>query len=127
MVCISIFALAMKILAFLVLLSHINFSMFIAQVDEIDVFDKSGQQRDDVNCLIEYLANTLHIKHKPLKDSDDDNARYFHVVKLPGYTLPQVIVSKETNFNFIPKSFSLFIEKKINFVSLDIQGPPPKA
>ena len=117
----------MKILAFLVLLSHINFSMFIAQVDEIDVFDKGGQQRDDVNCLVEFLANTFHIKHKPLKDSDDDNARYFHMVKLPNYTLPQVIVSKENNFNFSKRIFSVFIEKKITSVSLDIQGPPPKA
>lgn len=117
----------MKILAFLVLVSHINFSMFIAQVDEMDVFDKSGQQRDDVNCLVEYLANTFHIKHKPLKDSDDDNARYFHVAKLPSYTLPQVIVSKENSFNFCKKTFSIFIEKKIASVSLDIQGPPPKA
>jgi|SRR5436853_7569091 hypothetical protein len=116
----------MKILAFLVLLSHINFSMFIAQVDEIDVFDKSGQQREDVNCLAEYLANTFHIKHKPLKDSDDDNARYFHVVKLPGYILPQITISKEDNYTFNEKAFPPFVEKKITSVSLDIQGPPPK-
>jgi len=48
----------MKIIAFIVLVSHINFSMFIAQIDEVDVFDKNGQQREDVNSLIEYLANT---------------------------------------------------------------------
>jgi hypothetical protein len=116
----------MKIVAFIVLLSHINFSMFIAQTDEVDVFDKNGQQHEDVNSLVEYLANTFHIKHKPIKDSDDDNARYFHVVKLPNCIIPQPIVAKEDNLNFIDRSFPLYIEKKLISVSLDIQGPPPK-
>jgi len=116
----------MKIIAFIVLLSHINFSMFIAQIDEVDVFYKNGQQREDVNSLVEYLASTFQIKHKPIKDSDDDNARYFHMVKLPNYIIPQPIVSKENNFNFSDKSFALYIEKKLISVSLDIQGPPPK-
>ena len=117
----------MKLMALIVLLSHINFSMFIAQIDEVDVFDKNGQQREDVNSLVEYLASTFHLKHKPLKDSDDDNARYFHVVKLPNCIIPQPIVTKEDNFNFSNKSFSLYIEKKLIPVSIDIQGPPPKA
>jgi hypothetical protein len=116
----------MKLIAFIVLVSHINFSMFIAQIDEVDVFDKSGAQREDVNSLVEYLANTFHIKHKPLKDSDDDNARYFHVVKLPNCIIPQPIAAKEDNFNFSDKSFPLYIEKKFTSFSLDIQGPPPK-
>jgi len=116
----------MKIVAFIVLLSHLNFSMFIAQIDEVDVFDKSGQQREDVNSLVEYLANTFHLKHKPFKDTDDDNARYFHVVKLPNCIMPQPIVAKENTFNFSNKSFSPYIEKKLISLSLDIQGPPPK-
>jgi len=116
----------MKLIAFIVLLSHINFSMFIAQIDEVDVFDKNGQQREDVNSLVEYLTSTFHIKHKPIKDSDDDNARYFHVVKLPSCIIPQPIVAKEDNFGLSDKSFPLYIEKKLIRVSLDIQGPPPK-
>ena len=116
----------MKIIAFIVLVSHINFSMFIAQIDEVDVFDKTGQQHEDVNSLVDYLANTFRIKHKPVKDSDDDNARYFHLVKLPGCIIPQPIVAKEDNFNVSDKSFPLYIEKKLISVALDIQGPPPK-
>lgn len=116
----------MKIIALIVLLSHLNFSMFIAQIDEVDVFDKSGQQREDVNSLVEYLANTFHIKHKPFKDSDDDNARYFHTVKLPNCIIPQPIVAKEDNFNFNDKSFPIYIEKKLISFPPDIQGPPPK-
>ena len=116
----------MKIIAFIVLLSHLNFSMFIAQIDEVDVFDKSGQQREDVNSLVEYLANTFHIKHKPFKDSDDDNARYFHAVKLPNCIIPQPIVAKEDNLNLSDKSFPLYIEQKLISFSLDVQGPPPK-
>lgn len=121
-----IFGLAMKFMAFIVLVSHLNFSMFIAQIDEVDVFDKSGQQREDINSLVEYLATTFHIKHKPIKDSDDDNARYFHVVKLPNCIVPLPIVTKEDNFNFDNKIFPLYIEKKLISLSLDIQGPPPK-
>jgi hypothetical protein len=47
-----------------------------------------------VNSLADYLASTFHVKHKPVKDSDDDNARYFHVVKLPSCIIPQPIVAK---------------------------------
>ena len=114
-------------MAFIVLVSHLNFSMFIAQIDEVDVFDQSGQQREDVNSLVEYLANTFHIKHKPVKDTDDDNARYFHMVKLPSCIVPQQIVAKEDNSSFNDKIFPLYIEKKLISISLDIQGPPPKA
>jgi len=117
----------MKVIAFIVLLSHINFSMFIAQIDELDIFDSSGQQREDVNSLVEYLVNTFDVKHKPAKDSDDDNARYFHVVKLPGCIIPQPTIAKDDNFASSDRSFPLYIEKKLISVSLEMQGPPPKA
>jgi hypothetical protein len=100
--------------------------MFIAQLDEVDVFDKSGQQREDINSLVQYLADVFHIKHKPLKDNDDDNARYFHIVKVDEYYFTQHLVTKENLFTPVRTIFPPFIDEKLSSVSLDIQGPPPK-
>ena len=117
----------MKFLAFILLLSHINFSMFIAQVDEQDAYDKNGQQEEDINSVVQYLAVVFHIKHKPLPDTDDDNARYFHIVKIDEYCFPQQSIIKEHPFADVRPIFALFIEKKLSAISLDVQGPPPKA
>lgn len=117
----------MKILAFILLLSHINFSMFIAQVDEIDVYDKNGQQEEDVNSLVEYLADTFHIKHRPLKDSDDDSARYFHASKFDDYNFSQLGIIKKEFFFTGRVKFPPHVEKLLPSFSLDIPGPPPKA
>src|SRR5438270_1452483 len=68
--------------AFILLMLHINCSMFIAQVDEVDVFDKCGKQVEDINSLVQYFANVLHVHRKSVKDGDDDNARYFHLEKI---------------------------------------------
>ena len=100
--------------------------MFIAQVDEVDAYDKSGQQKEDVNSLVEYLADAFHIKHKPLKDSDDDNARYFHASKFDDYNFSQLGVIKREYFLTGKIKFPPYFEKLDNSVSLDIQGPPPK-
>jgi len=117
----------MKILAFIVLLAHVNFAMFIAQVDEVDAYDKNGQQQEDINSLVEYLAVACHIKHKPLKDSDDDNARYFHISKFDNYNFSQFGTIKKEYFFTGKTKFPPRIEKKVSPIFLDIQSPPPKA
>jgi hypothetical protein len=124
---IYIFADLKQIFAFILLVLHINFSMFIAQVDELDAFDKWGRQKEDVNSLVEYLADTFHIKHRPLKDSDDDNARYFHSSKFDDYNFSQLGVIKKEYFFTDKINFPSYSEKVINSIFLDIQGPPPKA
>ena len=115
-----------KILAFILLLSHVNFAMFIAQVDERDVFDKSGRQNEDVNSLVQYI-DVIILKHdRHTQDSDDDNARYFHAAKFDDYGFSQTgAIKKEYFFVGITK-FPPSIEKKLNSICLDIQGPPPK-
>jgi hypothetical protein len=100
--------------------------MFIAQVDESDAFDKNGQQKEDVNSLFQYVENVFHIKHKPLKDTDDDNARYFHIVEDKEHYFNHFVVRNDL-YSSVPATFPLFIEKKLASVSLDIQGPPPKS
>ena len=115
-----------KVLAFILLLSHVNFAMFVAQVDECDVFDKSGQQKDDVNSLVQYI-DVIILKHdRHTKDSDDDNARYFHAAKFDDYGFSQTISLKKEYFFVGATKFPPSIEKKLNSICLDIQGPPPK-
>jgi hypothetical protein len=100
--------------------------MFIAQIDEVDIVDNNGQQHEDINSLIQYVGQVFHMKHRPLKDSDDDNARYFHASKFDDYSFCQAgILRKE--YLFASTKFPPFIEEEINSIYLDIQGPPPKA
>lgn len=101
--------------------------MFIAQLDEVDAYDQNGQQKEDVNSLVEYLADAFHIKHKPLKDSDDDNARYFHASKFDDYNFSQLGVVKKEYFFTGKLKFPPYFEKPAASIFLDIQGPPPKA
>ena len=115
-----------KTLAFILLLSHVNFAMFIAQVDESDVFDRTCQQKEDINSLVQYVEVIILKHNHHTKDSDDDNARYFHAAKFDDYSFSQAgIVKKECLFaektNFPPG-----IEEKLSSIYLDIQGPPPK-
>ena len=89
----------MRLLASILLLLHVNFSMFIAQIDEKDVYDASFQQVHDINSLTEYLQQvfTQNKEHKKQKDSDDDNARYFHVLKPHFFLQPTINVKKESS------------------------------
>ncbi len=117
-----------NVLAFILLLSHVNFSMFIAQVDEMDVFDKNGQQKEDVNSLIQYVAELFHLDHKPIKDSDDDNARYFHLEKLD-YSLYQEQLTglRKPNKDVSEKTvYAPYMQNKIAAIFFDIQSPPPE-
>ncbi|HEV7621700.1 MAG TPA: hypothetical protein VGO09_08205 [Flavisolibacter sp.] len=116
-----------KLLTFIILISHINFSMFIAQVDEVDIYDKYGQQKEDVNSLIQYVAVLCNFKHKPLKDTDDDNARYFHLVNLDySFFNDQLTDEKKTFVNIEKVKYAPYIKNKLSTVFFDIQSPPPE-
>jgi len=101
--------------------------MFIAQVDEVDTYSQDGQQKEDINCLVQYLANAFHIKHKPLRDNDDDNARYFHASKFDDYNFSKLGVVKKEFFVEPQGKFPPYLEELTSSVSLDMQGPPPKS
>ena len=116
-----------NLFAFILLLAHVNFSMFIAQLDEEDAYDRNGQQKEDVNSLVQFIAESFHIKHRPLKDSDDDNARYFHASKFDEYNFSLLAVIKKEYFFTGKTKFPPYIEKLTNSIIPDIQGPPPKS
>ena len=117
-----------QVLAFILLLSHVNFAMFIAQVDEIDIMDKNGQQQEDINSLVQYVGQIFHIKHKPLKDTDDDNARYFQGGAMQLYDFQQYRVKPSGELAVKSKAeYSLFKENKWRSPVLEITSPPPKS
>lgn len=119
----------MRFFAFILLLLHINFSMFIAQIDEEDIYDATFQQVQDINSLSDYLQQTFshHKGNHKKKDSDDDNARYFHCLK-PHFFLvqPAAIIKKESSL-LLYKTLPLLDETALSSGFLNILSPPPKA
>src|SRR2546423_2742158 len=117
-----------KLLAIILLISHVNFSMFIAQIDEVDSFDYSGQQQEDVNSLVQYVAQLCHVQHKPIKDSDDDNARYFHLIKFDYSVFGQQFaeVKKPNNESSQKIIYPPFLQQRLSSIFIDIYSPPPE-
>jgi hypothetical protein len=103
--------------------------MFIAQVDEVD-YDAKGHRINDINSLAEYVHDVILKRgDKPREDEDDDNARYFHIVKLASYSLgPQVIIlpgsrSKEADDK---RTLPFNTNQKLHSVFYDVVTPPPR-
>lgn len=120
----------MRLFAAILLLLHVNFSMFIAQIDEKDIYDANLQQVQDINSLSEYIQQLLphhNGHHKKHKDNDDDNARYFHCLK-PHFFLaqPSAVVKRESPlplYNTLP----LRDETRLASGFSDTPYHPPKA
>ena len=65
---------------FIVLLVHINGSMFLPQVAEQDMYDAQGQQQKDINTVIEYIDEVILDKHdKNPIDTDNDQSNIKHI------------------------------------------------
>jgi hypothetical protein len=118
-----------RFFAFILLVSHMNASMWLPQVEEQDVF-LNGQQVDDINSLIEYIEQeVLNIPDSSPEDEDDDKARHFGLVKFENE-------SCEVKFRFLQLVRPIFTKKQKCFVYTDgkpvlvhhdIIVPPPKA
>lgn len=118
------------LIAAILLISHINFSMFIAQVDEVDTYDTNGNRINDINSLTEYINDiVLHHRNTPRSDEDDNNARYFHLIKLTGYFFSQpVTVSGSKPADVKSKTTFPYINtQKLLSVFYDVVTPPPKS
>ncbi len=115
-----------KLLAFILLLSHMNTSMFLPQVPEDDVYDANGNQVDDINSVVEYVMVKLGLDHHA-DDEDDDSGQNFHLVKNAEF-FPPVFSEIKTNdfFTTEPAVFGEYKENKIPMISFDIIIPPPK-
>lgn len=119
-----------KIAIFIVMLVHVNGSMFLPQVAEQDIYNAQGQQQKDINTVIEYVDEIFMDKHeKNPVDEDNDQGQNFHLVKIVDYYFHIVTTPvKHKPFSIEKKTlFSLYAESKLSPVTLDILAPPPKA
>ena len=116
-----------KLLAFILLLSHMNTSMVLPQAPEDDVYDANGNQLDDINSVVEFVMVKLGIDHHA-DDENDDQGQNFHMVKIFEYGFQPVFNTIKTNDFFITKQsmFGEYKEGKIPHISFDIIIPPPK-
>ncbi len=115
-----------RILAFILLISHMNTSMLLPQVPEVDVFDVNGNQVDDINSIVEYIMVKIGLDHHA-DDEDDDNGQNLHMVTGFQYTFEPFfseIIKEypETKANI----FGEYSQSKIPSISYDIIVPPPK-
>ncbi len=116
-----------KLLAFILLISHMNVSMFLPQVPESDVYDENGKLADDINSVVEYVMVKFGIDHHA-DDEDDDNGQNFHLVKIAEYGFQPVFTTLNPNNNFEikPALYGFYKENKAPNISFDIIIPPPK-
>lgn len=115
-----------RLLAFILLVSHMNTSMFLPQAPEADVYDKNGNQLDDITSIVELVRVKLGWDHTA-DDENDDSGQNFHIANFYEYAYQPFFTDIRTNF-FIKKTGQFFDpdESKILSVSYDILVPPPK-
>jgi len=117
-----------RLIAFILLVSHMNTSMFLPQVAEDDVYDAKGQKKDDINSVVEYIRVALGYD-KTADDEDDDSGQNFHLEKNISYNFQQeVIIIKTENLSGFKKD--PFPEYKIPLLqspAFEILTPPPNS
>ena len=116
-----------KMLAFILLLSHMNTSMFLPQVAEDDIYDNNGTQVDDINSVFEFVMVKMGLDHHS-DDEDDDNGQNLHIVTGFQSTFQPFFSEIIKNYSGNKtQSFGEYFQKKIPSISYDIIVPPPKA
>jgi len=116
-----------KVLAFFVLLSHMNTSLLLPQVPEVDIYDSNGNQIDDINSVFEFVMVKLGFDHHA-EDEDNDSGQNFHLVKCVEYCFrPEFIRLKKADTFFTKTAFfGQYKKDKITRISFDVIIPPPK-
>ncbi|MEO6948052.1 MAG: hypothetical protein ABI123_00360 [Ginsengibacter sp.] len=115
-----------RILAFLLLLNHINTSMLLPQVPEVDVYDANGNQVDDINSVFEYVMVNLGYDHHA-DDEDDDCGQNFHAASYPQYTFNPGFTEIIKDYpNAKRNLFPEYSQYRITNISYDIIVPPPQ-
>ncbi len=106
---------------------HLNYFMFIPQVDEQTIYDKNGVAVNDINSLSEFFSDVILHKKEHRKDEDDNNARYFHGIKSSCNRVPQLSPVKpvgcDPDSHICPYGFSA---KPLSPYH-EVIKPPPKA
>ena len=119
----------MKPLTFILLLLHVNFSMFISQVDEQDVYEAKGMHVRDIDSLTDWLQQALarHKSHSHNDKKDDGDARFFHILKPTHFFSPHFVLVKKPTVSASECYAPLLNETRLLAGFSSIQSPPPKA
>lgn len=115
-----------RLLAFILLLSHMNTSMLLPQAPEEDVYDGNGNQLDDITSIGELIMVKLGIDHHA-DDENDDQGQNFHLVKAFEYCFQPVFSELNSGILIMkPSMAGVYKENKIPDICFDIILPPPK-
>lgn len=117
-----------RIVAFILLLCHMNTSMFLPQVAEDDQFDKNGKQLDDINTVAEYINQVwLGNKDNTPEDEDNDDGQNFHIVKTVEYSYERAsIILELPSFTEIKQTeFADYKASSFSSPAIEVSTPPP--
>lgn len=116
-----------RLLAFILLVSHTNTSMFMPQAPEADVYDSNGSQVDDINSITELILVSLGIDHTA-DDEDDDSGQNLQLVRVADCEFhPFFNQIKNWGASMNGRSlYSDFTNDKISLIAYDLIIPPPK-
>ncbi|HEY5464215.1 MAG TPA: hypothetical protein VIJ95_13220 [Hanamia sp.] len=117
-----------RLLAFILLISHMNTSMFFPQVPEQDIYDSKGNQIDNITSIVEWVRVKTGFDHTA--DNENDNrAQNLHPVKDFQYTFdPSSFTKNIGNYSeLVNMHYAEYPNSKIPALSYDILVPPPKA
>ncbi|HEU5366263.1 MAG TPA: hypothetical protein VFU62_12065 [Hanamia sp.] len=116
-----------RLLAFILLLSHMNTSMFFPQVPEQDVYDSKGNQLDNITSIVEWVR----VKTGSDRTADNENgdrAQNLHQVKDFQYTFDPTSFTRNihSHYKLVNIHYPEYRSSKITSVAYDILVPPPK-
>lgn len=119
-----------KLSAFILLLCHMNTSMFLPQIAEEDVFDSKGNQVDDINTVCEYIDEVIlgNTDATP-EDEDDDSGQNFVTVNALNYFYqqPSFLIETIVEVNSDNPTYSIYLNTKLSSTISDVITPPPEA
>lgn len=119
-------------MVYIVLLMHVNTYMFFPMIDEVDTYERSGKQKDDINSLAEYIYQVLlgHRDSTP-EDEDDDQAHYYQLKSSARYIVCDCFirpsVSPAPPALLVRPQYGIAATQRLLTASYDITAPPPEA
>lgn len=118
-----------KLFAFIILLAHMNYAMFIPQLEETDSFDDMGVQVDDINSFSEFVDEVmLGNKDTTPEDEDNDNGFWLNTVKAEQYCFEQFTVEiiKPGDDTGINREYPVYEVGKLKPIYQELICPPPE-
>ena len=119
-----------SILAFLILLSHLNFTMFIPGLPETDIVSGQGWPEDDINTLYEYFDQVVFGYHDDTpEDEDDDQGQNFQLSQIDQYPFsrPPFSIKNPPSVMQAKNRYSSYVSNALPAVYYEIPSPPPEA